>query len=137
MGITRCRGARFHESERRDSPRFLRSRRAHRREAQLLASLNHPNIAAIYGLEEANGSLFLVLGLVEGETLAQRLGGVGRALSGPPGALGGVGRALSGPPTTRSSPAEAGRHVQSGSGLPVTEALTIARQIADALQSCR
>jgi len=44
-----------------------------RREAQLLASLNHPNIAAIYGLEEANGAQFLVLELVEGETLAQRL----------------------------------------------------------------
>jgi serine/threonine protein kinase len=44
-----------------------------RREAQVLASLNHPHIAAIYGLEEANGSQFLVLELVEGETLAQRL----------------------------------------------------------------
>jgi serine/threonine-protein kinase len=44
-----------------------------RREAQVLASLNHPHIAAIYGLEEANGSQFLILELVEGETLAQRL----------------------------------------------------------------
>jgi serine/threonine-protein kinase len=44
-----------------------------RREAQLLASLNHPNIAAIYGLEEANGRPFLVLELVEGEDLAERL----------------------------------------------------------------
>jgi eukaryotic-like serine/threonine-protein kinase len=43
------------------------------REAKLLASLNHPNIAAIYGLEEAEGKRFLVLELVEGETLAQRL----------------------------------------------------------------
>ncbi len=43
------------------------------REAQLLASLNHPNIAAIYGLETADGVRFLVLELVEGETLAQRL----------------------------------------------------------------
>ncbi len=43
------------------------------REAQLLALLNHPNIAAIYGLEEANGVRFLVLELVEGETLAERL----------------------------------------------------------------
>ncbi|MEE8112216.1 MAG: protein kinase, partial [Acidobacteriota bacterium] len=40
------------------------------REAKLLASLNHPNIAAIYGLEEHNGTRFLVLELVEGETLA-------------------------------------------------------------------
>ncbi len=44
------------------------------REAQLLASLNHPNIAAIYGLEEVDGVPHLVLELVEGETLAERLG---------------------------------------------------------------
>src|ERR1700747_1988029 len=44
-----------------------------RREAKGLASLNHPHIAAIYGLEEANGSQFLVLELVEGGTLADRL----------------------------------------------------------------
>jgi len=44
-----------------------------RREAQTLASLNHPNIAAIYGLDEAGGKLFLVLELVEGEELADRL----------------------------------------------------------------
>jgi hypothetical protein len=44
-----------------------------KREAQVLASLNHPNIAAIYGLDEANGTLFLVLEIVEGEDLAQRL----------------------------------------------------------------
>jgi serine/threonine protein kinase len=43
------------------------------REARLLASLNHPNIAAIHGLEEANDTRFLVLELVEGETLADRL----------------------------------------------------------------
>ena len=43
------------------------------REAKLLASLNHPNIAAIYGLEEDNGKRFLVLELVEGDTLAERL----------------------------------------------------------------
>src|SRR5262245_38795022 len=43
------------------------------REARLLASLNHPNIAAIYGLEEAGGQRHLVLEYVEGETLARRL----------------------------------------------------------------
>ncbi len=43
------------------------------REAHLLASLNHPNIAAIHGLEEADGKPFLVLELVEGEDLAERL----------------------------------------------------------------
>jgi len=44
------------------------------REARVLASLNHPNIASIYGVEEADGKRFLVLELVEGETLAERLG---------------------------------------------------------------
>jgi Tol biopolymer transport system component len=44
-----------------------------RREAQVLASLNHPNIAAIHGLEEADSQLFLVLELVDGEDLAARL----------------------------------------------------------------
>jgi len=44
-----------------------------RREAEALAALNHPNIAAIYDLQEANDTLFLVLELVEGETLADRI----------------------------------------------------------------
>jgi serine/threonine protein kinase len=44
-----------------------------RREAQLLASLNHPNIASIYGLEESNGDLALALELVDGEDIAERL----------------------------------------------------------------
>jgi serine/threonine protein kinase len=43
------------------------------REAELLASLNHPNIAAIYDVEEANGIRYLILEMVEGETLAERL----------------------------------------------------------------
>ena len=43
------------------------------REAQILASLNHPNIAAIHGIEEANGTRALVLELVEGPTLADRI----------------------------------------------------------------
>src|SRR3989441_6670820 len=43
------------------------------REAEVLASLNHPNIAAIYDLQEAEGSRFLVLEFVEGETLAERI----------------------------------------------------------------
>ena len=66
------------------------------REAQLLAALNHPHVAAIYGIEEAQGARFLVLELVEGESLAQRLA------TGP---------------------------------LALSEALTVARQIADALQA--
>src|SRR6202521_4629381 len=43
------------------------------REAELLSSLNHSNIAAINYLQEADGSRFLVLELVEGETLAERI----------------------------------------------------------------
>jgi Tol biopolymer transport system component/tRNA A-37 threonylcarbamoyl transferase component Bud32 len=66
------------------------------REARVLAALNHPNIAAIYGLEDAGGIHALVLELVEGETLAQRL---------------------------RSGP------------LPVREALSVARQLASALEA--
>ena len=44
-----------------------------KREAQILASLNHPNIAAIYGIEECEGTRALVLELVEGPTLADRI----------------------------------------------------------------
>ena len=66
------------------------------REAQLLATLNHPNIAAIYGLEESNGAQALVLELVDGPTLADRI------------ALG---------------------------PMSLAEALTIARQIAEALEA--
>src|SRR6187455_2987456 len=44
-----------------------------RREAQLLASLNHPNIAHIYGLEESGETRCIVMELVEGETLQARI----------------------------------------------------------------
>jgi serine/threonine protein kinase len=67
-----------------------------RREAQLLAALNHPHIAAIHGLEDLNGVPVLVLELVEGPTLADRLE------QGP---------------------------------IPASEAFTIARQIASALEA--
>ena len=43
------------------------------REARLLASLNHPNVAGIHGVEEHEGRRYLVLEYVEGDTLAQRL----------------------------------------------------------------
>jgi len=66
------------------------------REAQLLAALNHPHIAAIYGFEESSGVQALVLELVEGPTLADRL--------------------------------------KAGS-IPVDQALPIARQIAEALET--
>jgi len=66
------------------------------REARVLATLNHPNIGAIYGLEESDGLRALVLELVEGNTLAER--------------------------------------IQRGP-IRLSEALTIARQIADALDA--
>src|SRR5262249_45105133 len=53
----------------RDADRLTRFQR----EAEVLASLNHPNIAAIYDLQETNETRFLVLELVEGETLAERI----------------------------------------------------------------
>jgi len=43
------------------------------REARVLASLNHPNIAGIFGVEEIQGRHFLVMELVPGETLADRI----------------------------------------------------------------
>jgi serine/threonine protein kinase len=53
----------------RDPARVLRFER----EAKLLAALNHPNIAAIYGIEDSNGSLALVMEYVDGPTLADRI----------------------------------------------------------------
>ena len=72
------------------------------REARMLAALNHPNICAIYGFEEANGVRFLILELVEGQTLGDML--------------------------AEGSPSHA------GIGLPVGRVLSIARQLADALE---
>jgi eukaryotic-like serine/threonine-protein kinase len=80
------------ESVAQDADRLARFQR----EAELLATLNHPQIAAIYGLEESDGVRALVLELVEGPTLADRIS------RGP---------------------------------LPLDEALSIARQIADALDA--
>jgi serine/threonine-protein kinase len=54
----------------RDAERMARFRR----EAQVLASLNHPNIATVHGLEESSGNCALVMELVEGPTLAERIG---------------------------------------------------------------
>src|SRR3954470_14603708 len=73
------------------------------REARVLAALNHSNICAIYGVEEADGLRFLILELVDGETLSQKLANVAALNSRAP-------------------------------GLPIDEALTLARQIAEALE---
>src|SRR5262249_49393101 len=52
-----------------DSDRLARFQR----EARVLASLSHPNIAAVYGLEEMEGRLLLIMELVPGETLDERI----------------------------------------------------------------
>jgi serine/threonine-protein kinase len=90
------------------------------REAEVLASLNHPNIAAIHGLEEAEagGTPALVLEYVEGPTLAE-------LISSSPGHR---------PLTPRSGEKEREARVRGGA-LPVEEALPIARQIAEALEA--
>lgn len=82
-----------------------------RREAQVLASLNHPHIAAIYGVEESDGVHALVLELVEGPTLAECIAH---------GSLSLVGK------TEWSGWAR---------GLSIDETLPIARQLAEALEA--
>ncbi len=83
------------------------------REAKVLASLNHPNIAAIYGLEKSGETPALILELVEGPTLADLIApSPGLQLSSPP----------AGERTT-------------GKPLPLEEALPVARQIAEALEA--
>src|SRR6202049_2266276 len=67
------------------------------REAKILASLNHPNIATIHGLEQSGGTSYLVMELVSGETLQER--------------------------------------VKRNGAVPLEEALTIAKQIAEALEA--
>ncbi|HLY63646.1 MAG TPA: protein kinase [Terriglobia bacterium] len=89
------------------------------REAQVLASLNHPNIAAIYGLEESSGVRALVMELVEGETLAERIG-LGAGAGTPVFAVG-------------ASPSDKGVPVKPS--LQVDEAINIAQQIAEALEA--
>ncbi|MGH9255541.1 MAG: serine/threonine-protein kinase, partial [Vicinamibacterales bacterium] len=112
------------------------------REAKTLAALNHPNIAAIYGLEQARGSPFLVMELVEGETLAARITAHARSAGTPraePGLRTDVGRVP--PPVGRSlgEGGSKGEGMRGGpadaTGLPIAEALAIARQVADALQA--
>ena len=103
------------------------------REAQLLASLNHPRIAAIYGVEESGATRALVMELVEGPTLAERIGPSiprerPKAGSGSPARP-----ASSGSGAKPASAAAASSHARK-SGLPVDEALAIAQQIAEALE---
>jgi len=81
------------------------------REARTLASLNHPNIAAIYGLEESADVTALVMELVEGDDLSQRIARHSTGAHGVPSKVEGRG------------------------AIPIDEALPIARQIAEALKA--
>src|SRR5262245_41774379 len=90
------------------------------REARVLASLNHPHIAALHGMEAFDGRHFLVMELVQGETLEERLHH-GSWLT----AEGKRASAIDHKPSAISH--------QASSGLPIDEALSVARQIAEAL----
>ena len=64
-----------------DSERLARFER----EAKILASLNHPNIAAVYSIHQVEGQRFLAMELVRGEDLAVRIGRGALPASAPPG----------------------------------------------------
>ena len=93
------------------------------REARLLAALNHPHIAHIYGLEEADGVQALVMELVRGETLAEIIAGSRQSAPGP--------TQPSEPVPSGKGPVPDGTHARA---LDSKHALDIARQIADALK---
>jgi serine/threonine protein kinase len=104
------------------------------REAQLLASLNHPKIAAIYGLEESGSTRALVMELVEGPTLAEAIGraaqsGRSRAASASPAQASPA--AVSGPKTGGQTASAASVRKLS---IPLEESLSIAQQLAEALE---
>jgi len=107
------------------------------REAQVLASLNHPNIASIYGLEESNGVRALVMELVEGETLGERLRRA-QPLTRPASRDTLSPQAGRGEKSSDSQPSPSGRGWPAGPGegssLAMDDALPIARQIAEALE---
>jgi len=98
------------------------------REARLLASLNHPHIAAIYGLEEAAGVRAIAMELVEGENLAAR---IARGA----GSDGGRGFPSTALRAGRPGASAGSKEPASVRGIPLAEALPLARQIADALEA--
>ena len=105
------------------------------REAQVLASLNHPNIGSIYGLEESGGVRALVMELVEGPTLAERIaGGVAPGFS-PARAVGAGLAPPTGKGTTpRACPERSEGGARTIAPIPLDESLDIAKQIAEALE---
>jgi serine/threonine-protein kinase len=106
-----------------------------RREAQILASLNHPNIAAIHGIEDLPGSPvgpFLVMELVEGPTLADLIdGSAPGAGSGPRARSSKLSDAAGEQTAARAASAPADRRLP----LPTADAIDIATQIAEALRA--
>jgi len=105
------------------------------REAQLLASLNHPKIAAIYGLEESGATRALVMELVEGPTLAERIGRTsssGRSRAGSASPAQAAGSATQG--SGGNAAARSGSTAARRPSIPMDEALPIAEQVAEALE---
>ena len=96
------------------------------REAEVLAALNHPNIAAIYGLEKTPDLIALVMELVEGEDLSEIIARHGRTAP----AAAGPGQSA----TLRQGRPDQSRGTSRG-GMSIEDALPIARQIADALDA--
>src|SRR5688572_11389043 len=92
------------------------------REAEVLASLNHPNIAAIYGLEESGGMTALVMELVDGHDLSEIIGAAVDHAPSRSEARQAVGVGPHGKP-------------RKDGGLALSDALPIAKQIADALEA--
>ncbi len=101
-----------------------------RREARVLASLNHPNIAAIYGLEESGLTPALVMELVEGSTLAECIAGYSPEPASP-----GVATGLSHQPADDAVKSSKLRGSSQRRPLQLGECLEIARQMADALEA--
>jgi serine/threonine protein kinase len=94
------------------------------REARLLASLNHPNIATVYGLERSQSGVALVMELVGGSTLADLVQTSALPSHGlSPGTASSVEHGVSAGSARK-------RH-----GLPVAQALALARQVAEALDA--
>jgi Tol biopolymer transport system component len=105
-------------------------------EAELLATLNHPNIAAVYGIEHEGDTRAIVMELVGGETLAERLGRSDlRQAQVTPSLSRGDDRAL--PPSVASASGREQSLDRSEriAAIPIDEALPIARQIAVALEA--